>query len=365
METSASTVGSYVDNLIALGVVHEFGHEVGGVGRPKRLLRPRAEAGWFAGIEFHKGGIWGVAVDFSGKVVARYHELMPPALDARQVLEGIRRVFCILSSGMSSPLLGVGLGTPGLATNAAGTARSSLYLKDWDHGQLERVLAELTSAPVHLEQGLRMIALAERWYGLQHRLSDFVLLGARTEFSVALVQGGRLTKGAHDAAGELGFWPCEARLGVQVRDLISAPAVYRRLNGLPAGASLPANLCQAFAGLRGTASDSLEEVAADFARIIGWLQLLLDPEVFILHGPVRHLGDDFCRTIIRHVEESVPALRDLPPRLALTTLGEEGGALGAACMAVEHWLPTQQPTSRLPGKVLTAACKLPTQKCYA
>lgn len=339
MGISASTMGIYVDTLIKRGLVQESGQELGHVGRPKRLLRPCAEAGWFAGIEFHGGGIWGVAVDFAGKVITRYHEFLPPNIDAGRVIETLQKVFYILSSGMGTPLLGVGIGAPGLVNAREGVALNYRFIKDWRDIPVARMLEGATNVPVHLEQGLRAIALAERWYGLQHRLKDYVILGARFGFNAAFVHGGNVATGARHAAGELGFWPCPTRPGVELGDLISAPASYRRLAGFADAAPVPVNLLDAFAELRGRSPERLEEVAADFARVIGCLQLLLDPEVFVLHGPICQLGEEFSQEILRQVDRQVPALQGMPPRVELTMLGEEAGALGAACLAVENWQP--------------------------
>jgi predicted NBD/HSP70 family sugar kinase len=339
MAISASTMGIYVDTLIQRGMVEEAGQEIGHVGRPKRLLRPRAGVGWFAGIEFHGGGIWGVAVDFAGKVITRYHEFLPPVIDAARVIETLQKVFYILSSGMSTPLLGVGIAAPGQVNSREGVALHYRFIKNWRDIPVSRLLEGVTTAPVHLEQGLRAIALAERWYGLQHRLKDYVIVGARFGFNAAFVHGGNIATGARHAAGELGSWPCQARPDLELGDLISAPASYRRLAGLAEGASVPANLLDAFAELRGRSLERIEEVAADFARVIGCLQLLLDPEVFVLHGPICQLGEEFAQEILRQVDRQVPALLGMPPRVELTMLGEEAGALGAACLAIENWQP--------------------------
>ena len=207
MGISASTMGIYVDTLIKRGLVQESGQELGHVGRPKRLLRPCADAGWFAGIEFHGGGIWGVAVDFAGKVITRYHEFLPPSLDASRVIETIQKVFYILSSGMSTSLLGVGIGAPGLVNTRDGVALHYRFIKDWRDIPVSRLLEGATQVPLHLEQGLRAIALAERWYGLQHRLKDYVILGSRFGFNAAFVHGGNVATGRAPHRGLRGILP--------------------------------------------------------------------------------------------------------------------------------------------------------------
>jgi hypothetical protein len=53
MEMSPSTAGLYVDQLIGAGYVIETGLKHGVMGRPKRRLEVRPEAGWFVGVEWN------------------------------------------------------------------------------------------------------------------------------------------------------------------------------------------------------------------------------------------------------------------------------------------------------------------------
>jgi hypothetical protein len=62
-----------------------------------------------------------------------------------------------------------------------------------------------------------------------------------------------------------------------------------------------------------------DEVCADFARVIGFLQMITDTAVFILHGPLTALGKRFSDDIVAAAYEMMPALSTVPlkvvPRL--------------------------------------------------
>lgn len=335
MQLSRSTVGIYVDQLIRGGLVRESGQEMGYVGRPRRALRLCSEAGWFAGIEHQAGRVRAIAVDFAGGILARHSEPLPDDADQSTLLEYIRKVFCVLDEKISTPLLAVGIAAPSrLGEDVFPNGRTA---NEWRAMLLGHALHGLTRAPVYVEHRLHAMVLAERCYGLQHSLKDYVIMSSHQSFSVAMVNDGKVATGARHVAGEVGAWPCQTNAGRGLGDMLSAPAIYRRLTGLDEAHPLPKDLTGAYAGLRGKSVQCVEEVASDFARIIGCLQLLLDPEVFMIHGPVCALGDAFCYEIKRQVSLQVPGLGRCPLRVECSGLGEEAGVLGAACFAAEKW----------------------------
>jgi predicted NBD/HSP70 family sugar kinase len=157
-----------------------------------------------------------------------------------------------------------------------------------------------------------------------------------------MVQQGRLTSGAHHAAGEIGLWPWPSSPGgqdQQLHDALSSPAIWRRLAGVSTHARAPANLRAALAPFANVAGARWDEIIADYARILGCVQLLLDAEVYFLHGPLTALGARFCESIAAEAARLVPGLAASPLKIVPSTLNDEAGALGAASMAMEAWIP--------------------------
>jgi predicted NBD/HSP70 family sugar kinase len=196
-------------------------------------------------------------------------------------------------------------------------------------------------AEVVVENNLRAIALAERWFGGGRQLGNYVILGPRSGFGVALVQGGRLVGGAHHAAGEIGHWLWEmsADKAVELQSRLSAPAAWRRLSGAPERARHPVNLRTALAAFSDTSGKIWDELVADYARVIGCLQLLVDTDVFFLHGPLTALGGRFCSEIENSVRARFPTLAKSAFKIIPSNLGDDAGALGAASLAMEAWVP--------------------------
>jgi predicted NBD/HSP70 family sugar kinase len=139
------------------------------------------------------------------------------------------------------------------------------------------------------------------------------------------------------SAGEIGRWPWPG--GGQLHDALAAPAVWRRLAGKSSRASLPENLHRAIALLADQRNEARTAIIEDYATLLGSLHLLLDTHSYFLHGPLTALGDAFCADITTCIQSLIPSLQKRPPRLMRSQLGDDAGALGAASLAMEKWVP--------------------------
>lgn len=340
---SPSTIGLYVDQLIAEKFLNESGLNQGPMGRPRRVLTTRPEAGWFAGVEFNAERVQAVGVDFSGQKTTAVAQLLPAEVSAEQVLQAIFSTVATLAKSMEGALLAVGLGVPGLVDAQAGVGLYYAFIPDWKQIPVVAKITAKLKVPVILENNLRAIALAERWFGIGHELNDYIILGPRSGFGIAMMHGGKLIEGANHAAGEVGRWPWP--LGgakgksQELHHALSAPATWRRLAGVGPKAKLPQDLRSALAELAELQGDVWDEVCTDFARVIGCIQLITDTGVFILHGPLTALGARFSDDIVRAAQQLMPALSEVPFKIVPSSLGDDAGALGAASLAMEAWVP--------------------------
>jgi predicted NBD/HSP70 family sugar kinase len=298
-------------------------------------------AGWFAGVEFHAERIQAVRVDFSGVQTLTLTHSLPEDADTGSVLEDIARLIQELQPGAVGPLLGIGIGAPGLIDRSAGVGLHYSFLPDWRNVPVRDELEKHFAAPIILENNLRVIALAERWFGGGRELDEYVILGPRSGFGIAVMKHGRLIDGQHHATGEIGrwVWPLNGA-GGEMHHALCAPAVWRRLAAAASGARLPGDLRVALQSLAQVEGEVWQSVVNDYARVMGLLHLLLDSPSYFLHGPLTALGERFCADIARQAANLMPALRDMPPNIVASSLGEDAGALGAASHAMEAWQPS-------------------------
>jgi predicted NBD/HSP70 family sugar kinase len=345
MNLSPSTAGLYIDQLMESKLVIETGLDQGVKGRPKRHVEICPEAGWFAGLEFTADRIRAIRIDFAGKLHQSIVTPMPDGITRKDVLFELEQSIRTLEQHSSCPLLGIGLGVPGIVDPVRGLALKYSFIPDWQSIPLAQTLKDIFAVPVHLENNLRAIALAERWFGEAASLDDYVILGPRSGFGVAIVKNGQLISGAHHSAGEIGLWdwPFGDHRG-EMHRWLSAASVYRRLQPDLVDGKLPRDLYRAYGELRSgvQANAAWDEVVGDFARVLGYLQLLLDTKICFLHGPLTGLGETFCNAVCESTVRLMPGLEGRNPIVKASTMGDDAGALGSASLAMEAWLPSMK-----------------------
>jgi predicted NBD/HSP70 family sugar kinase len=81
------------------------------------------------------------------------------------------------------------------------------------------------------------------------------------------------------------------------------------------------------------ALEIVDEVAERMAYVVAALAGMLNPELVVISGAVADDGDLFCERIRARL---LPDLIDAPPRLAMSTLGDQAVVTGAVRLALDH-----------------------------
>jgi len=338
-----STAGIYVDRLLRDGFLVEARKTERGAGRPPKLLELNAAGGRFVGVDLEARNLMATAVDFSEQPLRRVHQVIRPTDSIEHILGKIERAIAAVMAGDPRPVLGIGVGTPGVIDPHRGVAVHYEFIKGWRDVPLSARLNKKFHAPVFLENNIRCMTLAELWFGGGRGLRDFVCLGVRSGIAAGVMVNGHLLRGCHNRAGEIGHWRCpapdNARLE-QTASLLSMLATAQQ--------AVDGGRRTLLAKVRGelTFDDIVSAVRAgdtfaralieDAARIHGWviseLSALFDPQKIIIAGPLAELGEAFLAPVRKTVAEA-----DL--EITASTLGRYNGALGAAALALHQWRP--------------------------
>jgi predicted NBD/HSP70 family sugar kinase len=83
---------------------------------------------------------------------------------------------------------------------------------------------------------------------------------------------------------------------------------------------------------------ALREVSAIHGWAVAQMVQLIDPEMVVLAGPLTTLGEAYLDGVTKTAQEFES---DYHPNVAIriSELGEYGGAVGAAALALERWRP--------------------------
>ena len=140
-----TTVSDLVDGLLADGLVAEVGTGPSTGGKAPIMLQVPADARYLVGVDVDRDRIRGAIVDLRGEVQGRAQRDLR-GHDGGEALLALESLAASLVAQAERPLLGIGIGTPGLIDTAAGIVRWAVGL-DWrDEPVGERPVARAVSA---------------------------------------------------------------------------------------------------------------------------------------------------------------------------------------------------------------------------
>jgi glucokinase len=109
----------------------------------------------------------------------------------------------------SAPMIGIGVGVPGIIDMRTGLVRGSPNLPDWVDYPARAAIEERLKTVVILENDANVAALGEKWLGAAKDYSDVAMLTLGTGVGGGLVMGGAIWRGANGMAGEFGHMTAE------------------------------------------------------------------------------------------------------------------------------------------------------------
>lgn len=196
------TVSDLVGDLGEDGLVQELGLRTGThVGKPATLIDIDADAFHIIAIDLSADDVFeGAVVNLRGAVLQRA-QVGVGAATGDDAFELVAQLCENLIGAATSPVLGIGVGTPGII-DQAGIVREAANL-GWHELPLTHRLSERFDVPVHLGNDANTAALGVHTF---RETSGLSLLVVTIEHGVGsgLILGGALVEGEQFAAGEIG-----------------------------------------------------------------------------------------------------------------------------------------------------------------
>jgi glucokinase len=104
----------------------------------------------------------------------------------------------------SAPLLGIGIGVPGIVDVEAGMMRAAVNLPGWADYPARAEIERRLQTTVILENDANVAALGEKWLGAAKNYSDMAMLTLGTGVGGGLILGDAIWHGMNGMAGEFG-----------------------------------------------------------------------------------------------------------------------------------------------------------------
>jgi predicted NBD/HSP70 family sugar kinase len=361
-----STVGIYVDRLLAEGFLVESRKAAPRLGRPATLLALNPDGGRYVGLDFEARNLMATAVDFSQQPLRQVHKTIRGTDSVAQILQKMERAIEEVMADDPRPVLGIGVGVPGVIDLARAMAVRYELIKGWQDIPLGERLRRKFGAPVFLENNIRCMALAELWFGGGRGLKDFICVGVRSGIAASVIANGHLLRGARNQAGEIGHWPAPVsallagatkreqnsgflcRPGVRLEQVASLAAILRLaqdakdnghetlLSAVKTELSID-DLFHAMLAGDAYACSLIDSTAWVLGWVVSQLCALFDTQKVIFTGRLVELGDRFLTPVRAAAAQWTGTALEV--EITGSALGTYNGALGAAALALQQWKP--------------------------
>ncbi|MGY4706390.1 ROK family protein [Candidatus Bipolaricaulota sp. J31] len=324
--------------LISEGLVRELGKTTSSSGRPPILLGLNPDYAFSIGVKIEARRVLAARVNLLGRVqeeTAAPFDNPSPEEVLLALERAIRRVF-------RGKVLGIGIAVSGFVDSVAGACLFSPIL-GWYRIELAQPLAERFDVPVHVENDVNALTLAEARYGAGKGLSDFICVTVGEGLGAGIVIGGRLYRGAFGGAGEFGhtlFAPEGPRCRCGERGCLEVFASDQFLRR--EAAALGLSSVEELVARTREGDPAAEAAFRALGEHLGYglkdLVNLLNPEAIVIGGERTTADGDlfvpYAEEILRAHAFAGAAER---VRLVRAELGEEGFLVGAAEVFVERF----------------------------
>ena len=345
---SRTAVSARVASLAAQGLVVERELAPSTGGRPASFVTFNADGGIVLSAAIGRSRTRLAVCNLAGEILAATDIDQEPGLGPDDLMPDIVKRFDALlgdSGHRDDKIYGVGVSLPGTVDTARGCSLEAPIMSGWDGVPLPPYFAELTDAPVILDNDANVIALAER-RGERQAYDDLLVLKASTGLGAGIIAGGSLQRGAVQAAGEFGHNKTPAAAGVPCRcgDTGCLEAIaggWAIVRALQADGRAVGHL-RDVVELANNGDPDARRMIRDSGRHVGEVLAaavnLLNPAVLVVAGDMASAYDIFVAGLRETLYGNATALATRVLQVVPSTHGDRSGVIGSATMVLDHVL---------------------------
>jgi N-acetylglucosamine repressor len=352
-----ATVSDAVGELKKDGIIAEVGVGQSKGGKPPILLKFVDDARCLIGIDLAESKFRGAVINLRGEI---RHRIDGPfnRRNGEDVLASVYEIIDQLLPLAASPILGIGIGTPGLVDSQQGVVRKAVNL-GWDEIRLGDLLAQRYRVPVHIVNDSQAAALAEFTFGANGDEPNLIVIKMSRGIGAGIVLNRQLYCGDRFGAGELGHVvvvddgePCRCGHVGCLETLTGSESIVRSAKRL--AAADPASPLLRFvpspdditidtvARALAAGDPALAAMIGRAGRFLGIalasLVGILNVNHIVIAGSVARFGQALIEPAVREIKRrSLSPLAD-ETTVGISTLGPDIVVLGAAALLLNNEL---------------------------
>jgi glucokinase-like ROK family protein len=352
-----ATVSDAVSELMKDGVVAEVGIGSSVGGKPPILLSIVDNARYLIGVDLAESEFRGAVINLRGKIIHRLN-LAINGRDGDAALASVYGLLDKLIPLAEGPVLGIGIGTPGLINTRQRVVRNAVNL-DWHDLPLGDLLDERYKMPVHIANDSQAAALAEYTFGDSKNISNLIVINIGRGTGAGIVLNRQLYYGDSFGAGEFGHVAyvengerCRCGHYGCLETVASSQAIVRSARTI-AKNDLQSKLYRLVASPEEinidivsqtfeAGDEAIRTLITEVGRYLGFAAAnmvgILNVNRIVIAGSVTRFGQALLEPIKQEIKRrSLPGLAD-ETVVEITSLGDDIVILGAAALLLNHEL---------------------------
>ena len=337
---SAASVGRITDELLGEGLIEEYASDAGSVGRRPALLRVCGKNTPALAVELDRDKQVCAAVDLTGKVHYRIERDFSVLSHSPHEICGLVRE--MTDEVMSRPELagkrfrGIGVALPGLIDMDNGMVLFGSQFR-WQNIPLGAMLRDMfPNMTVTLDNEMNARALAESMYGELRHAQNAVVLGIGSGVGAGIIANGRVYRGDHNMAGEVGHIimdpsgkMCECGCYGCLQTYVADWALLEDARLFKHDANIVDILWAAENGKQWAVS-IIDRFVRYAKTAISYFTSLLNPGVIVLSGRLLEEYPVFYERLLLEYPAQAQTPFKTSFRLTMSGLGRNGAIMGAA-----------------------------------
>jgi len=340
---SKPTVSLALANIERAGLVRAAGTRTGVPGPAAILYEVRPEAGFVLGLDVGREYLRGAIADLTGAIRSKASPRSTATEGHGRVVEIVALAQALLSDAGLTPsdITQTVIGSPGVYDPKRDALALAGDLPGWDSPAVLVDLREAFGSAVMVENDIDVAALAEQAHGHGRDVDSFAFVSIGTGLGMGLVLGGKLHRGAHGAAGEIGYLPFSEGHGGDLEDArqrgsfeaaSTAAAVVRAATraGVPDARSAQHVFNAAMRGDYAAAAVVAEE-ALLVAKAVCAVVTVVDPDLIVLGG-----GIGQAPGFMEAVQADLATLAPVLPNVKTSALGADAVVQGCVAAGLDR-----------------------------
>lgn len=330
-----ATASDLVDELLETGLVIEAGTGPSAGGKPPKLVAPNPEGRSIIALDISSSHFQGAVIDLSGDLIST---MTADGATGDTAVERIIEMVATLAERSPAPLLGVGIGTPGVVEPASGVVTSANL--EWHRMPVAAELSRHVDVPIHMTNDAQAAALHE--YSVHApAATSLALVQVGRGIGTGHVLDGHLFHGENSATGEIGHLrlddggkkcSCGNTGCLETRASMSAlldvvggdqTLTHSRIEEVAADPSL---------------REAIDEAAVALGRGLAPMVALLANREIVLWGEVTSLDDRYRQIVESEIRSRVLPVNTDQIKVRFATAGEDAVIRGAAALVLSSEL---------------------------